>query len=266
MQTQLRDRPHDMIGAIEATYDVDSDDQRWLGAILKSIHPALDQGGGVLGLFYEGTNAGRVRFWGQEGHGTTAELLKATLPSVTGLDGNELQHMYLQCPRVMATASEILGVERVLEYAPKTPLGALGFADTVGIKCHEPEGWGVMFGLPVRHLVRIDDVTEGRWSRFAAHVTAALRIRRRLSAAEGRAVAPDAVLTSGGAVSHAEKGAQSSQSHELLAQAVRARESARGPLRRTDPEEAIGLWQALVSGRWSLLDQVDSDGRRWVES
>jgi len=35
-------------------------------------------------------------------------------------------------------------------------------------------------------------------------------------------------------------------------------------LRRTDPNEAADLWQALVDGRWSLMDQHDSDGRRYI--
>jgi DNA-binding NarL/FixJ family response regulator len=39
---------------------------------------------------------------------------------------------------------------------------------------------------------------------------------------------------------------------------------ARGALRRASPEEALSLWDALVDGRWSLIDHVDSDGRRYV--
>jgi DNA-binding CsgD family transcriptional regulator len=264
LQTALKDRPHDMIGSFEALYDVDSDDEHWLRKILESIHPALDQGGGMMGMFYEATSDGGVRFWGHDGFGTAAEVLKAALPTVNGLEGDELQYMYLQCPRVMASASEILGIERVQEFGPHTPLGALGFADTIGIKCHEPEGWGVMLGLPAFHLSKVDAELDTRWSRFAAHLTAALRIRRRLRIAEGKDILPDAVLTAQGTVSHAEELAKSPRSRELLTYAVRARESARGPIRRTDPEEAVGLWQALVSGRWTLLDQVDSDGRRWI--
>jgi DNA-binding CsgD family transcriptional regulator len=90
-----------------------------------------------------------------------------------------------------------------------------------------------------------------------------MRIRRRLQAAAD-AAAPDAVLTSAGAVSHAETSAQDAQARAVLSRAVKSRETARGPLRRTNPEEAAGLWQALVDGRWSLVDQTDSDGRRWI--
>ncbi len=52
--------------------------------------------------------------------------------------------------------------------------------------------------------------------------------------------------------------------HQGLAEAVRRVDRARGLLRRTDPEEALQLWQGLVDGTWSLIDQCDSDGRRYV--
>ncbi|HEY6462707.1 MAG TPA: helix-turn-helix transcriptional regulator, partial [Polyangiaceae bacterium] len=39
---------------------------------------------------------------------------------------------------------------------------------------------------------------------------------------------------------------------------------ARGRLRRVEPERALSLWKGLVAGTWSLVDQVDHDGRRFV--
>jgi DNA-binding CsgD family transcriptional regulator len=37
-----------------------------------------------------------------------------------------------------------------------------------------------------------------------------------------------------------------------------------GSVRRTEPEEAVALWQGLIDGRWSLLEQIDNDARRWT--
>ena len=48
----------------------------------------------------------------------------------------------------------------------------------------------------------------------------------------------------------------------LREQAI-AIDRARGPMRKTDPDEALRAWQALVSGRWTLLDHFDRDGRRY---
>jgi hypothetical protein len=33
---------------------------------------------------------------------------------------------------------------------------------------------------------------------------------------------------------------------------------------RSNEDEALELWQGLVAGRWSLVEQFDSDGRRFL--
>jgi DNA-binding CsgD family transcriptional regulator len=35
-------------------------------------------------------------------------------------------------------------------------------------------------------------------------------------------------------------------------------------MRRRDPDEAVELWRGLVAGRWSVVDQFDHDGKRFV--
>jgi len=67
-----------------------------------------------------------------------------------------------------------------------------------------------------------------------------------------------------GRLEHAEEAAQADPCRAALRRAVLALDRARGPLRRRDPERAMALWQAMVAGRWSLLDHFDSDGRRFV--
>jgi DNA-binding NarL/FixJ family response regulator len=41
-------------------------------------------------------------------------------------------------------------------------------------------------------------------------------------------------------------------------------ERARGRLRHADPEEALDIWLALFDGRWSVVEHVESDGRRYL--
>jgi len=49
-----------------------------------------------------------------------------------------------------------------------------------------------------------------------------------------------------------------------LRRAAVAFDRARGRLWREDQDEALAIWQALIEGRWSLLDHFDSDGRRFI--
>jgi DNA-binding NarL/FixJ family response regulator len=74
----------------------------------------------------------------------------------------------------------------------------------------------------------------------------------------------EAILTPDGRVAHATGVAALDGARRALSDAVRAAERARGRLRRVDPREALELWQAMAGGRWALVDEFDSDGRRYV--
>ncbi len=52
--------------------------------------------------------------------------------------------------------------------------------------------------------------------------------------------------------------------HEEMSRWLPRTRRSRGPLRRTDPIEALDLWRGLVDGRWSLLEHHESDGRRYL--
>jgi DNA-binding NarL/FixJ family response regulator len=74
----------------------------------------------------------------------------------------------------------------------------------------------------------------------------------------------ESILAPRGRVLHAAGDAKHKARRESLVEAVVRRERARGQLRRTDPEEAAQLWSVLVSGRWSIIDFVDRDGKRML--
>jgi DNA-binding CsgD family transcriptional regulator len=96
---------------------------------------------------------------------------------------------------------------------------------------------------------------------FAAHLNSALRLRSMLKkapVADDDAV--DAVLDPNGKMLHARKSA--TQNRPSLIDAVRKLERAK--LRNATPEERVDLWRALVEGKWSILEQVDRDGKRML--
>jgi DNA-binding NarL/FixJ family response regulator len=49
-----------------------------------------------------------------------------------------------------------------------------------------------------------------------------------------------------------------------LSFAARAVEAARGKLRKSEPILALEVWRAMVDGRWSIVDFLDSDGKRFL--
>ena len=71
------------------------------------------------------------------------------------------------------------------------------------------------------------------------------------------------MLDPAGKVLHLESGVSPAQG-ESLSEGARAIDKARGKLRRVDPERSLALWRGLVDGRWSLVEQFDHDGKRFV--
>lgn len=96
----------------------------------------------------------------------------------------------------------------------------------------------------------------------AAHLGAATRLRSLATPVRVDDGGTESILSTNGRVLHAIGDATDKANRESLVEAVVRRERARGRLRRSDPEEAAQLWSVLVSGRWSIIDFVDRDGKR----
>jgi DNA-binding NarL/FixJ family response regulator len=109
---------------------------------------------------------------------------------------------------------------------------SFGTVDVVFVRADCCDGVGALFGGVVRRRRRDARDDAAWWSPVIAHVAAGLRLRR----AVGR----------GG-----------------MRRAAFAIDRARGSLQRRDVG-AVDAWDALVDGRWSLVDQFDTDGKRFV--
>jgi DNA-binding CsgD family transcriptional regulator len=105
---------------------------------------------------------------------------------------------------------------------------------------------------------RLRRTVRARWTLVAAHLAAALRLRRSLGEE------PDAILAPGGRVVHAARDATPALARDRLREAVLLRDRARTRKTRKEPDRALAMWTGLVCGRWSLVDRFERDGRRYV--
>lgn len=96
-----------------------------------------------------------------------------------------------------------------------------------------------------------------------SHVGAALRLRHRLAERTTLLESAAGILDERGRVSQATGHFASRDGQEELRQMARRVDSAKvASIRDADPH-AMDPWTALVSGRWSMVDQFDTDGRRY---
>jgi DNA-binding CsgD family transcriptional regulator len=100
-------------------------------------------------------------------------------------------------------------------------------------------------------------------TRVATHLAAAYRLRLQSVALE-RPEQASAILTPGGKVGHFGADSEAQKNPGLLVDAVRRMERARGRVRRKNGVQGLAAWRALVQGRWSVVDYVDRDGKRFI--
>lgn len=102
---------------------------------------------------------------------------------------------------------------------------------------------------------------------LSAHIKAGFRLRRRLDRVTDRLVPAerDGAVLDGSSFQllHAEGEAQAPERRQTLRQLALQVDRARSRRHGRD-EQALEIWQGLLDGRWSLVEQFDSDGKRFL--
>ncbi|WP_236517473.1 helix-turn-helix transcriptional regulator [Sandaracinus amylolyticus] len=278
------------MSVVERAYDLEAPEELWVEGLLASAAPLLDAGHGLMGCVFD--------FTGPEGapHARSAAAVAGPEEWTTGWRAGWWQHVVHGLPRQVWIDALSFGPVAYASHAAEgvaqriatfeemlTTLGSKGFAHLFGRTftpapesryVSYPEALGVIASDPAGHSVGIfanrsanvvrpaGRVLRRTWSRVAAHVAAAHRLRRRLGTGSPLERA-DVVMAPGGRVVHAEGEAAQPERLEMLRHAAIAIDRARTTrVRATD--EAFELWRALHDGRWSITDTFDHDGRRFL--
>ena len=254
----------DIVGVIEASYRVDQGEAPWLDSILEAGRPGLDRGLGLLGAGYDLSETARPHADAVAGF---------DLPD--GFDHDMLRQAFgslsTDCVRSLRTTTGchlIRWDDRFCDRPANDGLASLpvvpspfGPSDLLVINAVDPTGRGCFVSTNLRRGSPMAPATRLRWNRLATHLSAGLRLRRRLADGARR---PEAVLTPDGRLEHAEGEARSLRAREVLQRAVAAQERARGPLGRRAPDDAVAEWRGLIAARWTLLDHFESGGKRYL--
>ncbi|NRD43299.1 helix-turn-helix transcriptional regulator [Corallococcus exiguus] len=254
----------DLLSIVEASYRVDLGDAAWLEGLAEAVLPHLDDGFGVAAFEFYRLGDGLPEVV-QRCHLGIPDKLAALYPTVfQTMDPEIRQRPFRMGPCV--TGSQMMGMRRgfldephMKQYAQK-----FGMYDSLWITAAEPSGRGCGFHAGRSRLTRASPTQVQQWGRIAAHLSTAVRLRHALKGhPSGRADA-EAVFDPNGKLHDAAGEARSEQARDLLRHAVLMLEKSRGPLRKKDPEKSLAIRKALVGGRWSLVDEIEQDGRRYV--
>jgi DNA-binding CsgD family transcriptional regulator len=256
-------RRADLLHVVEAAYQLDLPPRDWLMGVAEAVRPHLDSGFGLAA--FEFTRAPQQPpELSQSLHLWMPEPLAAFYPRMfANMDPALRQRPFEMGPCV--TGSQMMGMREDFAELPqmKQGLQRFGMFDSMWITAIDPTGHGCGFHAGRPKIAWATPREFRRWGRIAAHLTSALRLRLKLRA--GHALEePQAVFDPNGKLHHAVGDASEDAAREDLRNAVLAMEKVRGHERFEDPDRALGEWRALVAGQWSLIDQLEHDGRRYI--
>jgi DNA-binding CsgD family transcriptional regulator len=247
-------RQGDLVGVIEAAYRLDASESEWLGGLLDASKSCFEGGLGSLAFFYDARRYPPRVYGAQERDASTA-IAEAAAATIAGLSNEYLDHVARKL--YVGTGSEVPGFDE--QPIVKEVMHPNGAFDSININAYDPSGIGVWVGAPQPRVTKLSERRRAVLTRVGVHMATGLGLRARLAKSQVAAV-----LTPGGRVEHAQGDAELKAAREALREAAIAVDRARGKLRREAPDDAVGMWRARVSAQWTLVDQFESDGKRFV--
>jgi len=259
------------IDVVEASYDLELGPADWLPNLLEAGRSLFDFGMGCYGAISAGASEAGVPILIQILGSPGAEDLPLRFmssaqeagPDLVGRASADAQgRVYLlsdMCER-WPTACEIINRH-------------VGSKDMLSLTAIDPDGCGVHISIPSAEALSLGRREREFWEMLEVHIAAGHRLRRGLGQ---QGDAPGAAMTdipldaealidpSHFLVSDMRGEASRADASASLRAAAVLVDKARGPLRRSDPKEALRLWEGLVRGTWSLVDWFDAEGRRFL--
>jgi DNA-binding CsgD family transcriptional regulator len=262
----------DLIDLVELAYRLNMPDDRWLRELAAASGDCLHSRNGTFGFYFDkpaprserAASSARIPCFGLAFIDVPRSLRKRIRRSLKSVP-HELNDALRE--RSGCTLLSELTRMNAHEKIKRFHRDHVHPWDLLSLHALNPGGGGIALNWPLREIAPSLPRTRSRMQRIGSHLTAALRLRHRLRAnpKERTAGAPaaEAILSPSGDLLHAETSAKGQDARAQLRRAAIAIDLARGRLRTSDPDAALALWQGLVSGRWSLVDRFESDGRRY---
>jgi DNA-binding CsgD family transcriptional regulator len=256
-----RIKREDVIRPLDEAFAIDdADDMAWTGRVAAALEPLFDQGLGTFSWLVRSGSSPQVEFDTM----VRVEAPQRFIECMQGLhveaDPEDYAIAYPQKHSVY-TLGTLYGPARFFS----SPLirrwvHERGIVDPGAL--HIPLGdRRLLVGGFLREVATLPYLTQRFGEQLSRRIAHAFRLREAL---KSRKLSPAAILTPDARVVHADGAGVSQTAREKLRRAVVAREKARSSLRQRDPQLAFSMFEALVDGRFTIVDRFERDGRRYL--
>jgi DNA-binding CsgD family transcriptional regulator len=247
-----------LVEIVEAAYRVDVGEGEWLNGVAHALGSHVGAGLGVCGMRYRIDEQGLLLPLAMAESNLPPGGLAACQAGIADLPPDFIASTWASMPCDISSNNRNKVVRELTRATYRKHWEPMGWNDGLIVNGLDPTRQGLSFvvWLPKKRKMTLPLRT--RWSRIAAHLAAANRLRGRLTEDA------EAILTPAGKVEHAEDAAKSKELREELTHGAKVVDRARGKLRKSDPDRAVAEWKGLIAARWTLIDHFESDGRRYL--
>jgi DNA-binding NarL/FixJ family response regulator len=239
-----------------AAYAFSRDLGTWSLGVHEALGPHLDTGLGTLVCVVEFPEKKGLHIRHLASRGGASRVHHAVVRLSAFLAPDRLRESFFN-GRVLGSSSGHYGDEEFSRMQARAR----------GSRTRDAAGWcvndavdhGLMVVSPSRELLRFPEQPIPVVRRLGSHIATGLRLQRVLGSANFEDPAVEAILDTEGRAQHSVGMARMSGALEQLRQSVLERSRTKEADLAGDP-----AWNAVLAGRWSLVDRFDSDGRRFV--
>jgi DNA-binding NarL/FixJ family response regulator len=238
---------------IAAAYGFRADVARWADGVHAALGPLLDLGQGTLVALLR-FDEGGIRLEHLTGRAGISRVHHAVVRLGLLVAPGKVREAFFN-GRVLGSSSGHYAADEHALLAARAH-GARA-RDAAGFCVNDAVDLGLMVVAPSRERLLLPAPTPAILS-LGQHVSTGLRLQRVLTTASLDDPAIEAIFEPSGRAQRAAGMARMQGALEHLRQRVCERD-------RSGPASEEGsAWDAVVAGRWSLVDRFDSDGRRYV--
>lgn len=257
----MRAKTKDWVSLIEAGYNLDGTDTRWLEEVSDTAAPLFDRGFWLSIMAYNFTPT-TVDIEHVDTRGPS-RLVREFFESSTK-ESREVVDLVYRGSGTINSLSELV-FSRFPGERANFQRGTLGIMrDMLCVRAYTGVGSGLFVCLASFRSITPTPTERKRWPLMVSHLGAGLRLRSAARNFSFDDSPVEAILDPSGKVHDLRGGADRPPAREVLRQAVRSIERVRTRAGRSDPDAAMATWEGLVQGRWSLVDRFDTDQRRFV--
>ena len=249
---------------LETIYRVDVPKESWQRRVAEEVFSRRDLGEGLLAYEFDASDPyGAVRLGTVVDTGNIPQFRDLAKPVHVQSVGRSY-HTIVRHGTHEATLREFASKTGLTdsETSPLTEgAAAAGYEDIWAVCSVNPDATGIAFAIPFRGTAAMPDRLRVMWTRIGVHIAASHRLRKRFTTGRPEDAAAGVLDPAGRDL---ELSSEAVDDREALTRFVRTLDRVRARERRLQDAQVLSVWRGLLSGRWSVVDHIDTDGKHYM--